>query len=75
MPKSRLSLTALTILSCATLTGRAGATPSAVPSSLPAPAALVREAAILCGGNGCAPVQTKQVQRKKFHPLGYTKPI
>jgi hypothetical protein len=57
------------------LTGRAAATPSAALSSAPARTALVHEAAVLCGGNGCAPVQTKQTQRKKFHPLGYTKPI
>jgi hypothetical protein len=38
-------------------------------------ASLVVEAAIICGGMGCAPVQTKQIQRRKFQPLGYTKPL
>jgi hypothetical protein len=31
---------------------------------------LVQMAAIVCGGNGCAPVQTKAPDRRKFHPLG-----
>jgi|HubBroStandDraft_4_1064222.scaffolds.fasta_scaffold745695_2 hypothetical protein len=76
MPKTLISaLAAATILAGAMLTGRAAAMPSAAPSPAPARTALVQEAAVLCGGNGCAPVQTKQTQRKKFHPLGYTKPI
>jgi hypothetical protein len=69
------ALAAATVLSGATFAGRAVAMPSAALSSAPARSALVHEAAVLCGGNGCAPVQTKQTQRKKFHPLGYTKPI
>ena len=40
-----------------------------------APAPLLREAAIVCGGNGCNPVHTKADKRRKFQPLGYTKPI
>ena len=36
---------------------------------------LVHEAAIVCGGNGCNPIHTKPEQRRKFRPLGYTKPI
>jgi hypothetical protein len=32
---------------------------------------MIREAAIVCGTNGCAPVQTKLLQRRKFHPLGH----
>jgi hypothetical protein len=76
MPKTLFStLAAATILSGAMLAGRASAMPSAALSSAPARTALVHEAAVLCGGNGCAPVQTKQTQHKKFHPLGYTKPI
>jgi hypothetical protein len=76
MPKMLFSaLAAATILSGAMIAGRAAATPSDTLSAAPARPALVHEAAVLCGGNGCAPVQTKQTQRKKFHPLGYTKPI
>jgi len=33
------------------------------------------EAAVLCAGNGCNVVQTKQVKHRKFVPLQYTKPI
>jgi hypothetical protein len=36
---------------------------------------LVREAAIVCGGNGCNPVHTKSEQRRKFKTLEYTKPV
>jgi hypothetical protein len=76
MPKTLLSaLAAVTILSVGTLADRATAMPSATLTSASAHAALVQKAAVLCGGNGCAPIQTKQTQRKKFHPLGYTKPI
>jgi hypothetical protein len=76
MPKTLLSaLAAVMILSCSMLADGATAMPSAAPASAPARAALVHEAAMVCGGGGCVPVQTKQVQRKKYHPLGYTKPI
>ena len=76
MSKTLLSaLAAVTILSGGLLTGRAAAMPSAALASAPAHTPLVREAAMGCGGAGCVPVQTKQVQRKKYHPLGYTKPI
>jgi hypothetical protein len=76
MPKTVLAaLAAVTILSGAMLVGPAAAMPSAAVSSAPARTALVHEATMVCGGGGCVPVQTKQVQRKKFHPLGYTKPI
>jgi hypothetical protein len=76
MPKMLFSaLAAATILSGAMVAGRAAAMPPDTLSAASARTALVQEAAVLCGGNGCAPVQTKQTQRKKFHPLGYTKPI
>lgn len=32
---------------------------------------LVREAAIVCGGNGCNTVQTKAQKRRKFQTLGH----
>jgi hypothetical protein len=76
MTKTSLStLAAAAILSCGLLPGRAVAMPSAASAPPHLQAGLLHEAAVLCGGNGCAPVQTKQAQRKKFHPLGYTKPI
>ncbi len=45
---------------------------SAAPSAVRfATADLVREAAIVCGGNGCNPVQTKAQQKRKFQTLGH----
>jgi hypothetical protein len=32
-------------------------------------------AAVLCGGNGCNVIETKPLKRRKFMPLGYTKPL
>jgi len=76
MAKTFLSVLAtVTIVSCGLFTGRAVAMPSAALTSASAPAGLIQKAAVLCGGGGCVPVQTKQAQRKKFHPLGYTRPI
>ncbi len=40
-----------------------------------ASSSLVREAAIICGGNGCNPVHTKADKRRQYKPLGYTKPL
>jgi hypothetical protein len=31
----------------------------------------LRVATVLCGSNGCTPVQTKQVQRRKFQTMGH----
>jgi hypothetical protein len=73
MRKTRLSaLTAAIILAVGMLADRAAAMPFAAPAGGSAP---VEKAAVLCGGNGCLPVQTKPRQHKKFMPLGYTKPI
>jgi hypothetical protein len=73
MHKTLLSgLAAATLFAGGTFADRAAAMPLAAPAS---GTALVEKAAIICGGNGCAPVQTKQIQRKKFQPLGYTKPL
>jgi hypothetical protein len=73
MAKSLISgLTAVTVLFIGTLADRAASMPLAGP---PSGTALVEKAAIICGGTGCAPVQTKQIQHKKFQPLGYTKPL
>jgi hypothetical protein len=32
-------------------------------------------ATVLCGGNGCNVIETKPLKRRKFIPLGYTKPL
>jgi len=73
MRKTRLSaLMAATILAVGMLAGRAAAMPFAAPAGVSAP---VEKVAVLCGGNGCLPVQTKRRQHKKFMPLGYTKPL
>jgi hypothetical protein len=78
MRKTVLSaLAAATILAGAMFADRAAAMPPAMASvmaSTPeatANAALVREAGIVCGGNGCAPAQTGAVRRRKFQPLGH----
>ena len=34
-------------------------------------AAPLRVATVLCGSNGCTPVQTKQVKRQKFQTMGH----
>lgn len=34
-------------------------------------AASLRLAAVICGNNGCAPVQTKAQQKRKFQTLGH----
>jgi|HubBroStandDraft_6_1064221.scaffolds.fasta_scaffold2527216_2 hypothetical protein len=73
MHKTLLSaLAAATLFAGGTFADRTAAMPLAAP---PNGMALVEKAAIICGGNGCAPVQIKQIQRKKFQPLGYTKPL
>lgn len=62
MHKPLLSaLAAVAILAGGSLAGGSFASPAA--------------AAVLCGGNGCNVVQTKQQKRRKFMPLGYTKPL
>ena len=73
MRKTRLSaLTAAIILAGGIFADRAAAMPFAAPVST---SPLVEKAAIVCGGNGCAPVETKPRQHRKFMPLGYTKPL
>jgi hypothetical protein len=73
MHKTLLSaLAAATFFAGGTFADRAAAMPLAAPAS---GTALAEKAAIICGGNGCAPVQTKQTQHHKFQPLGYTKPL
>ena len=52
-----------------------GAAATATSPAVIAPAHLMREAAVICGGNGCNVVQTKAIKHRKFKPLDYTKPI
>jgi len=62
------------ILAGGIFSGRAVAMAPAATPALGTPAAdagLVQEAAVVCGNNGCAPVQTKAPQRRKFQPLGH----
>jgi hypothetical protein len=78
MAKTFLSaLATVTVVSCGLFTAPAVAMPAAAQAFLPVRAGLIHKAAVLCGGGGggCVPVHTKQAQRKKFYPLGYTKPI
>jgi hypothetical protein len=73
MRKTLLSAVGMAIvLSGGLAADRAAAMPLAAPVH---GAPLAEPAAIVCGGMGCAPVQTKQIQHKKFQPLGYTKPL
>lgn len=68
------AFTMATILSGGISAGRAAAMSPATPPALGATvtnAAPVREAAVLCGSNGCLPVQTKAPQKRKFQPLGH----
>jgi hypothetical protein len=75
MHKAFLTAFAAAILfTVAVPTSRAEASAAAAPSRATA-SSLVREAAIICGGNGCNPVHTKADKRRKFQPLGYTKPV
>ena len=68
------ALAAATLFSVGMPTTRADATAIAAPSTV-GTSRLVHEAAIICGGNGCNPVHTKADKRRKFQPLGYTKPV
>jgi len=54
------------------LASRAEALTATTPSAIAAATSrLVREAAIVCGGNGCNPVHTKAQQKRKFQTLGH----
>jgi hypothetical protein len=50
------------------IAGFLAASPTAEPV---VPATQIRVALIVCGGNGCAPVQTKQQTRRKFQTMGH----
>ena len=67
------ALAAATILSGGMFAARAAIMLPAPPSALgaAADATLVRQASIVCGGNGCGVVQTKAAQRRKLVPLGH----
>jgi hypothetical protein len=68
------ALTTAAILSGGMSADRAATTSTATAPTLgtaAANAALVREAVVLCGSNGCTPVQTKAPQKRKFQALGH----
>ncbi len=73
MRKTFLSALAVTtILSAGLLASRAAATTSATPAdNLTAATAPIREAAIVCGSNGCGVVQTKSTKQRKLIWLGH----
>ena len=72
MPKTLLTaLAAATILAAGLPANRAAATTAAASAHGMASANLIREAAVVCGGHGCNPVQTKAQKRRKFQPLGH----
>lgn len=72
MPRSLLTVFAVaTVLSAGMLDNQAGAmtlVPPSVVGIANADGTLVQKAAVICGNNGCAPVQTKRVQRHKKPP-------
>jgi hypothetical protein len=47
------------------------AAPATEPAGLATQSATLRVATVLCGSNGCTPVQTKQVKRQKFQTMGH----
>jgi hypothetical protein len=66
------ALATTTLLSAGLFASRAAATTSIATTIVAAaPDALVREAAILCGGNGCNVVQTKGAKQRKLQWLGH----
>jgi hypothetical protein len=73
MRKTLLSaLAATTILSAGLLASRAAAMTSAASAvAVTAPDALIREASIVCGSNGCGVVQTKSTKQRKLIWLGH----
>ena len=72
MPKTLVaSLAAATVVSVGLLVSPAATLTAAAPAVHFVAADLVREAAIVCGGNGCNPVQTKAQRKQKFQTLGH----
>jgi hypothetical protein len=63
---------AAALVSAGAVGGHAAAATTSAASGSPAMnASLVREAAIVCGGNGCNPVHTKSQKKRKFQTLGH----
>ena len=75
MAKMLLPALAAAMILAGTLPIDRGAAATATSPFDFAPTHLMREAAVICGGNGCNVVQTKAVKRRTFKPLDYTKPI
>ena len=63
---------AAALVSAAAVGGHAAAATTSAASGSPVMnASFVREAAIVCGGNGCNPVHTKSQKKRKFQTLGH----
>lgn len=72
MPRALTTLAAAAILSFGIFANHVAAHIAA--AALPAGTAtvrLIREATIVCGGNGCNSVQTKAPKHRKFQTLGH----
>jgi hypothetical protein len=68
------ALASATLLAGGTIAAHAAAetAPLASTPGIAIPhAGLFREAAVVCGGNGCGPVQTSAKHKRKFIPLGH----
>ena len=63
---SKALLPALAIAACL-----AGSPVSEPAGQATQSATALRVATVLCGSNGCAPVETKQVKRRKFQTMGH----
>ena len=75
MAKMLLPALAAVLIVAGTMPIDRGAATTATSPAAIAPAHLIREAAVICAGNGCNVVQTKAIKHRKFKPLEYTKPI
>ncbi|HEX4043016.1 MAG TPA: hypothetical protein VHY10_15055 [Xanthobacteraceae bacterium] len=73
MRKAFLTAFATAALSSAALVGGHAEATTAAAAAAPAAVSqtFVREAAIVCGGNGCNPIQTKANKKRKFQTLGH----
>jgi hypothetical protein len=66
------ALAAVAILSAGISIARTAVVAAKSPADAANASALIRVATVVCGGNGCAPVQTKAYQkRKQFQAMGH----
>lgn len=59
-----MAVAVATILSSVMLASRAESAPAAPLGAVAVPAAPVLRVTVVCGGGGCAPVQTKQIKHR-----------